>query len=463
MPPAPKHLTLEQLGYAKPGAAFGNAVVDFNVSTKPRHAGSYLWPLVDIAGVNLFLWGFSYATGAPWAKVSPETWKANLQAGLQWDDNEFEVNQLFHPYQGSMYFSAARVHGLNFWEAVPYTLAGSFMWEYFAETEQPSTNDWMTTTWGGFFFGEALFRLSNRLLDESASGSRRFFKEFAALAVNPVSGLDRLASGRAWADGPRQKQFPLLVNLRVGVDGLGLSEGTGWGKTFRAKIRFDYGDLYAKPNITTPFEYFNLSAQLHISGDTLGEGFDGTGVLLGHRFATGPNYANLVAWVLDYEYFTNGTTQMLSRNSDGIYSLAEMGTGPSWFGHWGLGSGFSIDSEVDVLGVPTGSITSPYAKYESNRSYNYGVGGALKAEINLRHERLGRLYSNVSRYLFTVVDGVKGTEHLGVFQLGAWANIYNGHGLGFTAIRYDRHSNYDNYPDVTDFFWSGQAHYEVEW
>ena len=118
MPPAPQHLTLEQLGYAKPGAGFGSAV-DFNVSTKPRNAGSYLWPLVDIAGVNLFLWGFSYATGAPWAKVSPDTWKANLQAGLQWDDNEFEVNQFFHPYQGGMYFSAARVHGLNFWEAVP--------------------------------------------------------------------------------------------------------------------------------------------------------------------------------------------------------------------------------------------------------------------------------------------------------------------------------------------------------
>ena len=58
--------------------------------------------------------------------------------------------------------------------------------------------------------------------------------------------------------------------------------------------------------------------------------------------------------------------------------------------------------------------------------------------------------------------GVLGAD-LGVFQLGAWANIYDGHGLGFAAIRYDRHSNYESYPDITDFFWSGQAQYEIEW
>jgi hypothetical protein len=465
VPPAPgtparPSLSLDALGVQPPGAS--SAPVDYNVSTAPRSAGNYLWPLLDVNAINFSLWAISYASGAPFAHVGPSVWKENLSNGFQWDDNEFEVNQFAHPYQGGMYFTAARVNGLNFWEAVPYTLFGSLTWEFFAETEQPSTNDWLTTTWGGFMFGETLYRLSNSILDDSTSGSTRFWKEFAALAVNPVNGIDRLISGQAWADGPPGEQVPLGVDLRLGPDGIGLSEGTGWGKTIRAWIRFDYGDLYAKPAVQTPFEAFNLSGQLSFGSSIFGQGIDGTGVLLANRFFMGPNSVNLIAWVLSFEYFTNGTTKVFTRESSGVYQLGEMGTGPSWFGRLTLGSGFTLDTELDVLAVPTGAITSPYAKFEANRSYNYGVGGALKAEVNLRHERLGRLYAKADRYLYYIVDGARGVEHVGVLELGAYANIYAGHGIGVTAMRYDRNSYYDDYPDLFDAFWSGQVHYEVE-
>jgi hypothetical protein len=54
---------------------------------------------------------------------------------------------------------------------------GSFMGEFFLETEQPATNDWMSTTWGGTFFGETLYRLSNLIVDESESGAGRFWRD----------------------------------------------------------------------------------------------------------------------------------------------------------------------------------------------------------------------------------------------------------------------------------------------
>jgi hypothetical protein len=447
---------------AAPESGMGSAAVDLSLPSKTRTAGSYLWPLLDTLAVNFTLWGISYASGAPFAKVKPSDWQHNFQSGFQWDDNEFEVNAFAHPYQGGMYFTTARVNGLSFWEAVPYTMLGSYSWEYFAETEQASTNDWSTTTWGGYFFGEALYRLSNDVVDETASGAGRFWREFAAFAISPVNGLDRVISGRAWADGPKTKQFPLLVDLRLGPDGIGQAGSSGIGKTFRSWIRFDYGDLYAKPFFNVPFEAFNFSAQLSVGDNILGEGFDGMGVLLGHRFSMGANNVNLLAWTLSYEYFTNGTTQMLTRNSEGIYSVSEMGTGLSWYGHWGLGSGFSVDTEADLLAVPTGSLTSPYAKYEANRSYNFGTGGALKLEANLRHERFGRLYAKMDRYLYYILDGSRGTDQLGRLELGAYANIYRGHGLGFTAWHVDRHSWYDEYPDVVDDFWTYGVHYEVE-
>ena len=454
-------LSLEALGVSAPDGRRPGAI-DYDTRVQPQGAPSYLWPLVDIAALNLTLWSIPYALGVPFAQVNPSYWRDNLASGWQWDDNEFEVNQFAHPYQGGMYFTAARVNGLTFWEAIPYTLFGSLTWEYFLETEQPSTNDWLSTTWGGFLFGESLYRLSNYILDDSTSGSTRFWKEFAALATNPMNGFDRLVTGQAWADGPPNIRPPLAINVRAGADGIGLSEGTGWGKTFRAWIRFDYGDPYADPYVKKPFDYFNLAAQLSASSEVFGQGIDGTGVLFGHRFGTGPSSANLLAWTLNFEYFTNGTTKMLTRDSDGVYQLAELGTGASWLSHFDLGAGFWIDSELDAFAVPMGGITSPYAKYEANRNYNYGLGGALKAEVNLRHERFGRLYAEADRYLYSIVDGSKGVEHVGMLQLGAFINVYGGHGVGATAIRYDRNSYYDDYPNIFDSFWSGQLHYEVE-
>jgi hypothetical protein len=457
----PRPLTLEALGVSRPGEPPVLAPVDYGATPSERSAGNFLWPLLDVIGINLTLWSIPYVMGVPFAQITPKVWKENLQNGFQWDDNEFEVNQFAHPYQGGMYFTTARVNGLTFWEAVPYTMFGSAMWEFFLETEQPSTNDWMTTTWGGFLFGESLYRLSNRVLDDSTSGSTRFWKEFAGFAINPVNGLDRLISGQAWADGPPGIQAELSVNLRVGADGIGLSDGTGWGKTFRAWIRFDYGDPYAKPELRVPFEAFNIAAQLSASSKIFGQGVDATGFLLGRRFSLGERDVNLFAWALNFEYLTNGTTKVFTRESEGVYQLGEMGTGPAWLSRVALGGGLSLDSELDLLAVPTGAITSPYAKYEANRSYDYGLGGALKLELHLRYAELGQLYAEADRYLYYVVDGARGVEHLGTLQLGAFVNLYRGHGLGVTAIRYDRNSYYDDYPDLFDAFWSGQLHYEL--
>ena len=439
--------------------------VDPNVHVGPRSTANFFWPVLDIVGINVVMWAVPYAMGSPFSKIGPSYWKNNLKSGFQWDDNEIEVNQFFHPYQGGLYYTAARVNGMTFWESIPYTMFGSWQWEYFMETEQASTNDFMSTTWGGVFFGEALYRLSNRILDESDSGASRFFKEFGAMAISPINGLDRVATGRAWADGPRHKPAPLNVDFRLGFDGLGLSSDEGWGTTVRTSIRFDYGDLYAKEAITTPFEAFNLAFEFSASNKAFGEGVDGIGVLMGKRLSNNKERTSdhLLAWTLDYAFFTNASEKMFQREAEGTYQLGEIGTGASWFARWKLGRGFSIDSELDVLAVPTGAVTSPYAVYESNRAYNYGIGGAFKAELALRQERWGRLYANLDRYLYHVVNGAEGVENVGLLKVGAYVNLYKGHGLGAAATYYNRASYYDDYADVHDSFWSGQAHYQYEW
>ena len=55
-----------------------------------------------------------------------------------------------------MYYGFARALGLNFWESLGYTFAGSLFWEITGETTPPSKNDQIMTGFGGSFLGEPL-------------------------------------------------------------------------------------------------------------------------------------------------------------------------------------------------------------------------------------------------------------------------------------------------------------------
>jgi len=93
------------------------------------------------------------------------TVRRNLRSSWVVDRDPFLVNQLGHPYQGSMYHGFARASGLNYWEGLGYTFLGSAFWEIAGEATPPSRNDQINTGIGGSFLGEALFRMSNLILE----------------------------------------------------------------------------------------------------------------------------------------------------------------------------------------------------------------------------------------------------------------------------------------------------------
>src|SRR5437016_2042717 len=76
----------------------------------------------------------------------------------------FDIVQFMHPYQGAMYHGFARSAGLNYWESVGYTFAGSMLWELAGETTIPSRNDQIASGIGVSFLGEPLFRLAELVL-----------------------------------------------------------------------------------------------------------------------------------------------------------------------------------------------------------------------------------------------------------------------------------------------------------
>ena len=106
--------------------------------------------------------------------VSVGSFRRNLRSSWVVDRDPFEINQLGHPYQGSVYFGLARSNGLSFWESLGFAFAGSAVWEIAGETTPPSRNDQISTSFGGSFLGESLYRMANLVLEQGYGLSPRW-------------------------------------------------------------------------------------------------------------------------------------------------------------------------------------------------------------------------------------------------------------------------------------------------
>jgi hypothetical protein len=106
-----------------------------------------IWqPATQVLGINLLFMGFNrYVAKAEYGYVSFDTWKHNLKTGPEWDTDQFGINFIGHPFQGTLYFNAARSHGYSYWQSLPFAVDGSLTWEYFGENTLPSYNDMIYT------------------------------------------------------------------------------------------------------------------------------------------------------------------------------------------------------------------------------------------------------------------------------------------------------------------------------
>uniref|UniRef100_UPI000A510728 DUF3943 domain-containing protein n=1 Tax=Treponema endosymbiont of Eucomonympha sp. TaxID=1580831 RepID=UPI000A510728 len=75
----------------------------------------FLPPLEIIGANNAFGIVTKHVLREPWAQVNGETIQKNLHSRWAWDQDGLLVNQFGHPYQGSLYYNAARANGFNFY------------------------------------------------------------------------------------------------------------------------------------------------------------------------------------------------------------------------------------------------------------------------------------------------------------------------------------------------------------
>ena len=155
-----------------------------------------LQAFIEDMGINALVFSWNhFVTDRDWARVTSTTLHRNLSGGWVWDNDSFSGNQFSHPYHGSMFYNAAREHGLSYGVSLLYPVAGSVTWELLCETNRPAINDLLSTGVGGAAFGEVTHRMSDIFFDNTKQGPQRVVREIIGSLLNPVRGIHRIMSG----------------------------------------------------------------------------------------------------------------------------------------------------------------------------------------------------------------------------------------------------------------------------
>lgn len=326
---------------------------------------------LEILGFQFLLNRFDHAFIRPdnYA-VSVGSIRRNLHSSWVLDRDPFEINQIGHPYQGSVYFGLARSNGLSFWESLGYAFVGSAVWEIAGETTPPSRNDQITTSFGGSFLGEALYRMANLVL-EQGYGLSPGWREAAAAAVSPALGFNRQVrpgrSGGIWAaNSPAvYSRVQLGASAAVHTD-LGPSLAPKRGEA-AADFALEYG-LPGKPGYTyrRPFDYFQF--RLRLSNVQGVESLASRGLLFGAPYASGARLRGIAGLYGSYDYL-----------SPQLFRVASTGLSLGSNAQWWLAEGLALQGHASA-GI--GYTSTGTVRASSGRQYNYGF--APQAMLSLR-------------------------------------------------------------------------------
>jgi hypothetical protein len=385
---------------AQTASAPSPAAANFNLTTSVPPWGtqkSYLIPALEIVGFDTLLNLFDRAYyGCCEYDTDLSSIKRNLHRGWNEDRDEFTVNQLGHPYQGSMYHGFARVSGLNYWQSLAYTFVGSVFWEIAGETTRPSKNDQINTGIGGSFLGETLFRMSSLWL-EQGRGSR-FWRELGAAAISPPVGFNRLAFDQRF-DGIFPSKGPEYYSrMHLGIVSATQDRRGTSGEINRHEgiidVALDYG-LPGKPDYIydRPFDYFSFQAA---ASTAIGfESVSTRGLLWGTDYQIEKSYRGIWGLYGSYSYM-----------APQIFRLASTALSLGTTGEWRLSDSVALQGEA-LLGFGYATV-STIGGISDERANQYGVAPQALLALRLIFGERASLDLTAREYFVKDVSGGRG-------------------------------------------------------
>ena len=400
--------------------------------------------LTEIVGLNLGIWAYDRYLRQngenPGFKIGFNSWEENFKNGFEWDDNSFSTNQYAHPYHGSMYFNAARSNGYDFWTSVPFAFTGSFLWEYMFEAHHPSYNDWIATSVGGTTLGEMLYRLSDLVLDNRATGSGRRWREFGGLLLDPLRGFNRIISGEATRVGPNPAGYrPTYLAARFDAGLRTLGEDHVYDND-TTRVYFDiqgsYGDMF-RGSTKKPFDVFDFGFQLNLDDKSVLAGVQTRGLLYADRLHKSPSTEHMLGLFLNFDYHNTNAYEIGGQSAGaGIVSR---------FHKTMLGE---IETQAHLNTVFLGGVSSDYASY-TGREYDYGPGLSTSLSAALRrHDRQWLILRHSQTWIHTL-NGTEGEHHVSVTNARFDLPINSMVGLGAQYVLYLAENDYKDLPDTS--------------
>ena len=353
----------------------------------------------------------------------------NLRQSWVVDNDPYKVNQLGHPYQGSMYHGFARSAGLSYWEAAGYTFAGSALWEIAGERTRPSRNDQIASGIAGSFFGEALFRMSNLVL-ERGGGMTPFWREVTAAVVSPPSGFNRHVMGYnaiySSNDAPYYSRLAFGASSQT-EDNSGTATQS---KPYEALIdfAFDYG-LPGKPgyDYTRPFDYFTFQAT--VSSANIFENVLTRGLLYGKPYEVGKNTRGIWGLFGSYDYIAPQTYR-ISSTALSVGSVAQV---------W-LSKNIALQS-AGLLGMGYAAVGTLHGA--SDGDYHYGVTPQALLALRLIYGDKASLDLTGREYFVSNVGGTtSGHDNIIRSDLGFTWRIQRQHAVSLRFLFNRRDATY---------------------
>ncbi len=417
-------------------------VADTTVYLGPRNK-RFLLAASEVVGINTLIWSYNryirQGGENPGFRIGFNSWQENFENGYEWDDNSFATNQFAHPYHGSLYFNAARSNGYDFWQSIPFAFAGSFMWEHFYETHHAAYNDWVNTSIGGTSLGEMMWRLSDMVLDNTATGGGRRWREVGGFLVNPMRGFNRMVTGDWSRVGPNPEgRFPSSQALQLDAGLRTVGEDKVWETdTTRVfvELRGFYGDPF-KGDRKKPFDSIELAALLNFGEASTLAGLKAHGLLGATQLKKSDDTQHLLGAFLNFDY-ANTFAYEAGQQSLGAGLLSRFANTP-------VGP---IDTQVHLNGIILGGVQSDYASF-TGRSYDYGPGvsASLSAAI-MRHDRPLFLVAH-SQYWIHTLNGTAGDHHLSTTRVRLNVPIASSLDVGAQYLLYLSDNDYEDYADT---------------
>ena len=399
----------------------------------------YALPALEIIGFDFLLSRYNRRfSGLRDYDVSLASIRRNLRGPWVVDNDPFKINQFLHPYQGSMYHGFARSAGLDYWESLAATFAGSLFWEIAGETTKPSKNDQVASGIGGSFLGEPLFRMASLVL-ERGGDTPRFWREVGAAAISPSTGFNRLAFGDRFDSVFSSRDAAIFSRLQFGGSINSLTNQGASQSFIRNEATLDFSMDYGLPgkpgySYTRPFDYFSFQATA--SSANIFENVMTRGLLVGKDYeAANGTYKGVWGLYGSFDYI-----------SPQIFRVSSTALSLGTTAQWQLTDAVALQG-TGLLGAGYGAAGTIHGTGE--RDYHYGAtpqallalrlifGERSMVDVNLRDYYVSRVASTEAR----------GWENIARGEAGVTLRVYKNHAL---AVRYNYSRREASYPDLGD-------------